>query len=272
MQAMRPHLGYVTSTRFMREMMVPPKVPFTPAGLVQLVMTRAAVDLLPDDIQDLYGFRWTWSQPPAGAPGFGPDHEERPGQSELQQHGHRAAQANGCARVRRRRQEAACQTAGLNQLGGLPLDHFVRQRDGSLRSVCTRARLHQSQLPQLRSYLLRFQQLKTTLQQRDFLASQVTCQAMSAQREVRANQARFQTCLQAFQVTISHTGDFGAERTQRTVNQRIGAPAAREWRSFAGSWALLTSRQFRESDRSKPGHGQSFNVSKLYNKRCLLSP
>lgn len=59
MQGMRPHLGYVTSTRFMREMMVPPTLPFTPAGLVQLVMTRAAVDLLPDDIQDLYGFRWT---------------------------------------------------------------------------------------------------------------------------------------------------------------------------------------------------------------------
>ncbi len=59
MQRTRPHLGYVTSTRFMREMMVPPKVPFTPAGIVQLVMTRAAVDLLPDDIQDLYGFRWT---------------------------------------------------------------------------------------------------------------------------------------------------------------------------------------------------------------------
>lgn len=60
MQRMRPQLGYVTATRFMREMMVPPKVPFTPAGIVQLVMTRAAVDLLPEDIQDLYGFRWTW--------------------------------------------------------------------------------------------------------------------------------------------------------------------------------------------------------------------
>ena len=59
MVRMRPHLGYVTSTRFMREMMVPPKLPFTPAGIVQLVMTRAAVDLLPEDIQDLYGFRWT---------------------------------------------------------------------------------------------------------------------------------------------------------------------------------------------------------------------
>lgn len=58
MQGMRPHLGYVTATRFMREMIVPPKLPFTPAGAVQLVMTRAAVDLLPADIQDLYGFRW----------------------------------------------------------------------------------------------------------------------------------------------------------------------------------------------------------------------
>jgi uncharacterized protein (DUF2236 family) len=59
MTAMLPHLGYVTATRFMREMMVPPKLPFTPAGLVQLVMTRAAVDLLPPAIQDLYGFRWS---------------------------------------------------------------------------------------------------------------------------------------------------------------------------------------------------------------------
>lgn len=58
MLKMRPQLAYVTSTRFMREMMVPPKFPFTIAGLVQLVMNRAAVDLLPDDIQDLYGFRW----------------------------------------------------------------------------------------------------------------------------------------------------------------------------------------------------------------------
>ncbi|MFT4037386.1 MAG: oxygenase MpaB family protein [Thermomicrobiales bacterium] len=60
MAGMRPRLAYVTSTRFMREMIVPPKLPFTPAGLAQLALTRAAVDLLPDDIQDLYGFRWTW--------------------------------------------------------------------------------------------------------------------------------------------------------------------------------------------------------------------
>ncbi len=59
MTRMLPHLAYVTDTRFMREMMVPPKLPFTPAGLVQLVMTRAAVDLLPPPVQDLYGFRWT---------------------------------------------------------------------------------------------------------------------------------------------------------------------------------------------------------------------
>lgn len=60
MERMLPHLAYVTSTRFMREMMVPPRFPFTPAGLVQLVMTRAAADLLPEPMQDLYGFRWTW--------------------------------------------------------------------------------------------------------------------------------------------------------------------------------------------------------------------
>lgn len=58
MERMLPHLGYVTSTRFMREMVVPPKLPFTAAGFVQLVMTRAAVDLLPPAMQDLYGFRW----------------------------------------------------------------------------------------------------------------------------------------------------------------------------------------------------------------------
>lgn len=58
MLKMRPQLGYVTSTRFMREMMAPAKFPFTPSGLVQLVMNRASIDLLPDDIQDLYGFRW----------------------------------------------------------------------------------------------------------------------------------------------------------------------------------------------------------------------
>jgi uncharacterized protein (DUF2236 family) len=59
MEGMQPRLGYVTATRFMREMMAPPKLPFTPAGLVHLVMTRAAVDLLPPAIQDLYGFRWS---------------------------------------------------------------------------------------------------------------------------------------------------------------------------------------------------------------------
>lgn len=59
MTRMLPHLAYVTDTRFMREMIVPPKLPFTPAGLVQLVITRAAVDLLPAPMQDLYGFRWT---------------------------------------------------------------------------------------------------------------------------------------------------------------------------------------------------------------------
>jgi uncharacterized protein (DUF2236 family) len=59
MTSMLPHLAYVTSTRFMREMIVPPRFPFTPSGLVQLVMTRAAVDLLPEPMQDLYGFRWT---------------------------------------------------------------------------------------------------------------------------------------------------------------------------------------------------------------------
>lgn len=56
---MLPHLAYVTDTKFLREMMVPPKLPFTPSGLVSLVITRAAADLLPAPMQDLYGFRWT---------------------------------------------------------------------------------------------------------------------------------------------------------------------------------------------------------------------
>jgi uncharacterized protein (DUF2236 family) len=56
---MLPHLAYVTDTRFMREMMVPPKLPFTLAGLTTLVITRSAADLLPAPMQDLYGFRWT---------------------------------------------------------------------------------------------------------------------------------------------------------------------------------------------------------------------
>jgi hypothetical protein len=60
MTSMLPHLAYVTETKLMREMMVPPWLPFTPEGLVQLVMTRAAADLLTPPMQDLYGFRWPW--------------------------------------------------------------------------------------------------------------------------------------------------------------------------------------------------------------------
>jgi uncharacterized protein (DUF2236 family) len=60
MTSMLPHLAYVTETKLMREMMVPPRLPFTPEGLVQLVMTRAAVDLLTPPMRDLYGFRWPW--------------------------------------------------------------------------------------------------------------------------------------------------------------------------------------------------------------------
>ena len=43
----------------MREMMVPPRLPFTPEGRVQLVITRAADSLTPP-MQDLYGSRWSW--------------------------------------------------------------------------------------------------------------------------------------------------------------------------------------------------------------------
>lgn len=59
MDSMLPHLAYVTATRFMREMLAPPRFPFTPAGFVQRVANRAAIDLLPPAMQDLYGFRWT---------------------------------------------------------------------------------------------------------------------------------------------------------------------------------------------------------------------
>ena len=39
-------------------MTVPPRLPFTPEGFVQLVITRAAAGLLTPPMQDLYGFRW----------------------------------------------------------------------------------------------------------------------------------------------------------------------------------------------------------------------
>jgi uncharacterized protein (DUF2236 family) len=58
MERMLPHLAYVTDTRFMREMLVPPRLPFSLEGLVQLAASRAFVDLLPPPLQDLYGFRW----------------------------------------------------------------------------------------------------------------------------------------------------------------------------------------------------------------------
>jgi uncharacterized protein (DUF2236 family) len=60
MDRMLPHLAYVTDTRFMREMLVPPRLPFSLEGLVQLAASRAFVDLLPPPMQDLYGFRWNW--------------------------------------------------------------------------------------------------------------------------------------------------------------------------------------------------------------------
>ena len=60
MTEMLPYLAYVTKTRFMREMMVPLRLPFTPEGLVQLVITRAAADLPTPPMVDPYGFRWPW--------------------------------------------------------------------------------------------------------------------------------------------------------------------------------------------------------------------
>ncbi|HEU5434722.1 MAG TPA: oxygenase MpaB family protein, partial [Thermomicrobiales bacterium] len=57
-QSMLPRLAYVADTRFMREMLMPSRLPFSVEGLAGLIITRAAVDLLPREHQDLYGYRW----------------------------------------------------------------------------------------------------------------------------------------------------------------------------------------------------------------------
>jgi hypothetical protein len=45
-------------------MKVPPRLPFSPEGLVRLVITRAA-DLLTPPMQELYSFHWPWLNPAA---------------------------------------------------------------------------------------------------------------------------------------------------------------------------------------------------------------
>jgi uncharacterized protein (DUF2236 family) len=61
MERMRPHLAYVVEAKDIRDMVVPPKLPFTPKGLTQLVLSRAAVDLLTPEQPELYGFRLKWA-------------------------------------------------------------------------------------------------------------------------------------------------------------------------------------------------------------------
>ena len=85
------------------------------------------------------------------------------------------------------------------------------------------AELDEAQLPQLRPSLLGDHQRQATLQQRQFLASQVPGHTVGAAREVRANQAGVQPRSQALQITFSQMGNLSAKRAKRAVNQRIEA-------------------------------------------------
>jgi uncharacterized protein (DUF2236 family) len=58
MERMRPLMAYVIEAKDVRDLVVPPAPPLTATGLVQRVMSRAAVDLLTPEMQELYGFRW----------------------------------------------------------------------------------------------------------------------------------------------------------------------------------------------------------------------
>lgn len=58
MERMRPQLAYIIEAKQVRDLVVPPKPPLTPSGLVQRAMSRAAVDLLTPEMQELYGFHW----------------------------------------------------------------------------------------------------------------------------------------------------------------------------------------------------------------------
>lgn len=58
MRGMLPHLAYVAETKSARETFVPTRLPFGVEGLIGLVVSRATIDLLTPDMQDLYGFRW----------------------------------------------------------------------------------------------------------------------------------------------------------------------------------------------------------------------
>jgi uncharacterized protein (DUF2236 family) len=58
MEGVRPQLAYIIEAKQIRDLVVPPKPPLTPTGLVQRAMSRAAVDLLTPEMQELYGFHW----------------------------------------------------------------------------------------------------------------------------------------------------------------------------------------------------------------------
>ena len=103
MTEMLPHLAYVTKTRFMREMMVPPRLPFTPEGLVQLVITRAAADL--PDTADAGPLRLPLAvaQPRGSATGIDPADELRRDQGAITEAAPGVAGAVGDARLRQGR-------------------------------------------------------------------------------------------------------------------------------------------------------------------------
>ena len=58
MERMRPQLAYIIEAKQVRDLVVPPKPPLTKAGIVQRALSRAAVDLLTPEMQELYGFHW----------------------------------------------------------------------------------------------------------------------------------------------------------------------------------------------------------------------
>ena len=58
MERMRPHMAYIIEAKQVRDLIVPPAPPFTPAGLVEPGVSPGAVDFLPPEMQELYGFRW----------------------------------------------------------------------------------------------------------------------------------------------------------------------------------------------------------------------
>jgi uncharacterized protein (DUF2236 family) len=58
-EGIRPRMAYVIETRLMRQAIVPDRLLASGAALLRTAMAHAAVDLLTDEMRDLYGFRWT---------------------------------------------------------------------------------------------------------------------------------------------------------------------------------------------------------------------